>query len=379
MKNKAFFLVFTMGIVLAALAVSQQGSGHAQDSPRQYFVDPVGSDGNNGLTPTTAFRSIQYALSAAQPGDTIHLAPADFHENIETVRDGREDAPITITGTSASVITGTGGIRIFQVFHDYITLQGFTIDGRREDFSENSEDGYFSKLLYAEGLEPNNGITGLRLLNMHFRNAGEECVRLRYFIQYSEVAYSTFDDCGIYHFQLDGDGKVGEGIYLGTSSEQWEENPTNEPDQSAHNWIHHNRIETHGNECIEMKEGTHDNIVEHNICTEQEDDNSAGIGSRGSNIIRYNEIYDNEGAGIRLGGHEVDGVQYGTDNLVYGNNIYDNEEGGIKIEAEPQGMICGNKATDNSGGSVQGEFRDGINPQATCDDEAIQSQPISPF
>lgn len=44
---------------------------------------------------------------------------------------------------------------------------------------------------------------------------------------------------------------------------------------------------------------------------------TTGIGSRGDRtIIRNNIIVDAEGAGVRLGGHEVDGYQYGVDNEV---------------------------------------------------------------
>lgn len=40
-------------------------------------------------------------------------------------------------------------------------------------------------------------------------------------------------------------------------------------------------------------------------------------------------IEDNLGAGVRLGGHTVDGVTYGVKNVVYGNTIKDNGFAGI--------------------------------------------------
>ncbi len=380
MVNRTHSWILVTGMLLIGILLQHQPMASGQTlSNQHFFVDPSGNDGNDGLTPDAPFATIQHALELAQPGDTIHLAPATFEQNVITVRDGRADAPITITGTSESIINGSEAERIFQVVHDYITLEGFTIDGRRSDNDENNRDGYWNKLLYAEGREPQSGVTGLRLLNMNFRNAGGECVRLRYFVQYSEIAYSTFKNCGIYDFRLNGGGKVGEGIYVGTSSEQWFENPTNEPDQTAYNWIHHNHFETHGNECVEMKEGTHDNIVEHNICTQQRDDDSAGIGSRGDNIIRYNEIYENGGAGIRLGGHEVDGVQYGGINYVYGNIIYDNHRSGIKVEVSQQGIICGNAMSNNKSGQITGQFATALDSEMACEASFIQSQPKTPF
>lgn len=43
----------------------------------------------------------------------------------------------------------------------------------------------------------------------------------------------------------------------------------------------------------------------------------SGIDSRADNsIIRYNYVQDADGAGVRLGGHEVDGYEYGVNNQV---------------------------------------------------------------
>lgn len=57
----------------------------------------------------------------------------------------------------------------------------------------------------------------------------------------------------------------------------------------------------------------------------------SGMNSRGSgNTFRYNVIEDNVGAGVRLGGHTIDGYTYGVDNHVYGNTLEDNDFAGIK-------------------------------------------------
>ena len=127
---------------------------------------------------------------------------------------------------------------------------------------------------------------------MTFRNAGEECLRIKYFARHNEIAYSRFHDCGIWDFVFDAHGVVGEAIYLGTSSKQWDINLTIEPDITAHNWVHHNVIDTQGNECVEAKEGSAYNIIEYNLCTGQKDPNSGGIVSRGKgNVIRFNVIH----------------------------------------------------------------------------------------
>lgn len=58
-----------------------------------------------------------------------------------------------------------------------------------------------------------------------------------------------------------------------------------------------------------------------------------GLDARGSNnIFRYNTIEANTGAGIRFGGHTIDGLTYGRDNEAYNNVIADNDYAALKIE-----------------------------------------------
>src|SRR5262245_6664203 len=275
---------------------------------------------------------IQSALNRAQPGDTIELAAGDYYEDLVTVRSGKPGAPITLHGPQNAVLHGAGGARVFQVFHDYITFDGFTFDGLAGDPTKASS--YRDKLLYAIGTSPQDGVEHLRVLNMTFRNSGGEALRLRYFAKHNEVAYSHFENIGIADFRFGAGGKNGEAIYLGTSNNQWADgkNPTAEPDGSTDNWIHHNTFNTRGNEAVDIKEGAYGNLVEYNTVTGQTDPESGGLDARGdNNTFRYNTIFGNKGAGVRLGGALVGGHQYGQGNNVYGNTIRDNANGGIKL------------------------------------------------
>lgn len=347
----------TMGALLAA-----------SNLPRHYFVDPNGDDSNSGLHPTVPMATLQSALERVAPGDTIHLAAGDYFENVTTVTAGVAGAPITIMGPPDAILRGTGEeSAAFYLTHNYYTLTGFTFDGLYGDPTQ--KDGYTQKLLYVQGVGDKEGVTGLRVLHMQFRNAGGECIRLRYFAQRNEIAYSTFRICGLLDFVFNDGGKNGEAIYIGTASDQWADgkNPTIDPDESSYNWIHHNEMDTQGNECVEVKEGGFSNVIEFNLCTGQLDPDSAGIGARGNqNVIRYNTIYGNVGAGIRLGGHEINGIQYGIDNYVYGNYLLMNIAGGVKIINEPQSHICGNYLRQNLGKQAFGASSEGYEPAAPC-------------
>lgn len=330
-----------------------------------FYVSPQGSDRNSGNSSNSPIQTIQLAVDKAQPGDTINLAPGTYMQDFITKTDGTQSQPITITGSPDAIVKGGGKARVVEINNSNIVLNGFSIDGLSGN--ADSADGYAQKLVYVQGKGKQSGVEGVKITNMRLINAKGECVRLRYFAKDNEIAYNTIKNCGVEDFGFGRmKNKNGEGIYIGTAPEQTIDgkNPTSDTDVSSDNWIHHNTINTEGNECVDVKEGSTQNIVENNSCTGQKDPNSAGLDSRGNgNIFRYNEVFGNQGAGVRLGG---DTSSDGSNNEVYGNNIYDNAAGGIKFQAEPQQKICGNTMNNNIGGDAVGSYKDLFFPTADC-------------
>ncbi len=316
--------------------------------------------------------SLQSAISSAVCGDTIRLKPGSFHESIIIPAMGcSSSAPLTISGPRNAVLHGGSRSRILEINGDHVHLSGFTIDGLHGNSADS--DDYHDKLLFVTATQAGDTIQGLKVTFMTFQNAGGECIRFRYFVQNSEVAYNTITNCGAYDFKFDEGGKNGEGVYIGTSSKQWNDgkNPTNDPDESSYNWIHDNIINTGGNECIEVKEGGEFNLLEHNVCSGQLDADAAGIGFRGSNnIAQFNQIFSNVGAGIRVGGHIVNGIIYGVNNTMVGNVVHHNSGAGFKIKRNPQGAICDNDVFENLGGDLNTDF-EVIDPSASCGSEPI--------
>lgn len=346
------------GLLLLIVLAFFSGRAHALD----YFVSPRGDDGNPGDHWERSLRTIQTALALAQPGDTITLATGEYWEDVQSVRSGTPEAPISITGSAGATIRGAGGrSRVVELNHSHITLANLIIDGqvggggRAEDFRD--------KLLYVMGTN-SEGVTGIRIINVVFRNAGGECLRLKYFSHHNEIAYSQFYNCGIHDFRFAAGGKNGEAIYIGTAPEQLDRNPSTDPDASDGNRIHHNYFDTRGNECVDIKEGARHNIVEHNECTGQQDSNAAGMSARGThNVFRFNLVRDNIGAGIRLGGDTDDDGVY---NEVYGNTLLNNAYSGLKIMALPQTALCGNNIGPAATKAVRGRYADGIDPRQPC-------------
>lgn len=321
-----------------------------------YFVSPSGDDDNDGRSEATAFATIQKAMDMMMPGDGAVLLDGTYFQDFASVRDGEKGRRIVVKGTERAIVKGSGEKdHIAEIRHDHIVLFGFSIDGLGGGDGSKKKH-YRDRLVHIEGREPMRGVTGAKIIGMHLSNAGGECLRIRYFSRENEVAYNTVRHCGVYDFRFDSGGKNGEGVYIGTAPEQARKgkNITKDVDASDDNWIHHNDIDTQGNECVDIKEGSSGNLVENNICTGQKDPESAGLDSRGNgNIFRDNESFGNVGAGIRLGG---DRDEDGIDNSAIENFLHDNENGGIKIQRVPQRLICGNRFADNEKGDLVGEF-----------------------
>ena len=157
---------------------------------------------NNDLT-------IQEAVDLAQPGDTVVLSPGEYFQDVVTKKDGLPDKPITIKGQKSSIVKGAGNSRVFQVNHSYITLEGFTIDGHFKNSKEISS--YRDKLLYVTGKIAGKALVNLKVFNMDIKNAGGECVRLRYLVQNSEIAYNSIFTCGVGDFEYNDGGKDSQG------------------------------------------------------------------------------------------------------------------------------------------------------------------------
>ncbi|CAN0446328.1 unnamed protein product, partial [Scytosiphon promiscuus] len=108
-----------------------------------------------------------------------------------------------------------------------------------------------------------------------------ECIRIRNWVTNSIIRDNDLEDCGIYDFRYQFDGKNGEAIYIGTSSNQW----TDGPDGSNYNLVANNKLVPRGNECVDIKEGATMNVVEYNDCSDQRDAESGCFDSRGSGNV----------------------------------------------------------------------------------------------
>lgn len=328
-------------------------------------------------------KSIQSALDEAQPGDTIILSDGYYAQDFRSVRDGTPDQRITISGTRKAVVTGESASRMIEISHSYHTLEGFSVSGKKND-GKQAED-YVDKCVFVlgskqpevvreGGVEYESSLDGLIVRNLFISDCGGECLRLRSFVTNAEVVGNKIQGCGRHDFLFPSSSVNGEAIYVGTSSNQWDDgkNSREGPDLSKFIWIHDNEIDSQGNECVDVKEGTTDVLVEYNICSDQRDPNSAGLDSRTDDVVfRYNEVVDCEGAGVRIGGHTIDGRTYGKNNEVYGNVFSNTRFSSVKVETGVDHTMCENQCGDDC--SMRGsEAKQFSNIEDSCKSKSVR-------
>ncbi len=103
---------------------------HAALFASTYHVSPSGNDAFEG-TASAPWRTLQYAIQHAYPGDTILIARGTYAEAIQSVRHGEQAAPIVLTGSEGEsvVLDGTQvdwstGVLLT---HDFIHLEGIIV------------------------------------------------------------------------------------------------------------------------------------------------------------------------------------------------------------------------------------------------------------
>eukprot|EP00904_Undaria_pinnatifida_P002255 jgi/Undpi1/1202/HiC_scaffold_104.g14116.m1 len=319
--------------------------------------------------------SQESALDGVEPGDVIIIESGNYFEDLETVTAGTEDARITIKGANGSsgresvVLRGAGvESRVFQLKHDYYTLQDFTIDGQVWDDDaiegvdeDNSSEAYRDILLYVASkrteTERSGGymsaLDGLIVSGMILQNAGQECFRLR---------------------------------HIGTPLDGWADadNYSGGEDICLGNIISNNEIMTDGNEGVDVKEGCLDTVIEYNNIAMQNDPHSAAVNSQGDDTtIVGNTIADADGAGVRIGSTtaDEDGRYYGVNNIVTGNTITNCFAAGVEIMSSPQGDICGNDImlpdheTEATYNYAQGVYGGDYKPFKACYSSSDESTP----
>jgi len=279
-------------------------------------------------------------IKTLKPGDVLTIHPGTYNEYIKaTGINGTSDKHIVIRGLEGAIIKGNGD------------------NGRLVEFSNSSYVDIFGlRFTNSDKLFYGINIQNFTFKNNEFDHSFGEAVRIKYLSNNNIIENNNLHDCGVGSFVFTDGSKNGECIYIGTAPEQLGDNPTKVRDTSSGNIVRNNVIVTNGNECVDIKEAATGNIVENNSCSGQKDPESGGMDSRGSgNTFRNNIIFNNVGAGIRVGG---DKSTDGLNNNIYGNIITNNKGYAIKAMRWPQGKVCGNTHSGNKAFTNESRLKD---------------------
>lgn len=297
MKKKLVLVIFYLFVMesLAQAAV--------------YYVDNSGSSScsNSSSYGTEAkpWCTISYALGLMRGGDDLYIKSGTYHE-----------ASMTITGPSGSASKNTT-IQAYPGNTIIIRGDGYNsgrvkISGVNHMVFSGLNVTYYNEGIYVEN---SNYIT---VQNCNIYDIGQEAFAIKANSSYGTIKNNTIHDTGKWTNQW------GEGIYVGTRQD-------NTPNDNTNNiTITNNTIYNTTDECVELKPGTHDCIVDGNVmysCANNSEFNThPDWGSIEVNeavnapehwdanpghIIRNNIIHDTK-----------TGIQLGTGSIAYNNVIY---------------------------------------------------------
>lgn len=136
---------------------------------------------------------LKSALTAAAPGDTIHLADGTYTGNFKTSIAASSGSRITLTGSAKAVLTAGGGYGLHLNGASYWTVQGITVTGGQKGVVIDSAKGVVVDTVTVHGLD---------MEGVHFRNSSTD---------------GTIKNSRIYDTGNDGRG-MGEGVYVGTAA-----------------------------------------------------------------------------------------------------------------------------------------------------------------
>ncbi|HLD49918.1 MAG TPA: right-handed parallel beta-helix repeat-containing protein [bacterium] len=140
---------------------------------RQFHVAAGGSDQNDG-SEASPWKTIQYAVSQLQAGDTVYISEGTYQESVQISSSGSTDAWITLEGVGNVVIDGANlgpGKSGFDTNgNDYLRFKNFTLNHLQAGIQMDSGSSHIE----IDGLNADGNIYAVRMdtaSNVTVRNA----------------------------------------------------------------------------------------------------------------------------------------------------------------------------------------------------------------
>ena len=195
---------------------------------------------------TTTVRTadeLMAAVGRAGPGTVIWMAPGTYRGQVDMHANGTAADPIWVCGPRDAVINvgsiqDNHGIQIKNSSN--LVIAGMTVTNSLKGIS----------VIHS---------TNVTIADTRVDNIGYEGIHLRAFTTDSTVVGNTISNTGAR------DASYGEGIYIGTSENNWCEQTNCGPDRTDGTLVLGNQISRTGAQPIEVKEGTSDGVIRDNV------------------------------------------------------------------------------------------------------------------
>ncbi len=148
-------------------------AGNARAAGTAYYVSGSGNDSNNGLTPETAFRTLQKAADLTFPGDTVLAMNGDYTNSrsnsdvLSIARSGAQDAFIAYRNYQdhrPRILVNANNWQGIKIVASYIIVQGFEVAGNAAnitfDYALSQKDNLLNCATNANGIYSNGRKVG---------------------------------------------------------------------------------------------------------------------------------------------------------------------------------------------------------------------------
>lgn len=175
------------------------------------------------------------ALLNVQPGDVIQLADGTYVGNFVAAVSGTAGAPITLQGSRNAILNGNttnSGYVLYLKNVNYWHVNGITVtNGQKAIMTDNANYNVID--------------------NVKAYHTGEEAVAFRAFSSHNTIQNSEISDTGLLT------PGYGEGVYIGSSVDNWSKYSGGQPDTSDYNLVLNNHFGPNiSAEHVDIKEGT---------------------------------------------------------------------------------------------------------------------------
>ena len=142
-----------------------------------FYVRPDGSDTADGLSLSSAWKTLSRGLKSVRPGDTLYLAGGVYEANLALTAGKDGDKPICIRGRGTAPVVLTGALTISNC--RAIRFQRLSFTGPVSAQDSRTVQFRNCRFTNADGALRAKGVLGLRATHCEFIGSGKPAVVLR--------------------------------------------------------------------------------------------------------------------------------------------------------------------------------------------------------